>query len=266
MVIFLLMKRVKQSRLTPLLAVACTISLFVIIFTMVVKHRRASISTTGVAEPTPVMSARPSIDTSLPVCNNTYLFEIPRLLTPEQCDQLRAAAVKHGMEDSRVGEAENELDKNVRKSTQTWVKYDHNEITKIIAAKAMDMAKSLRHCFGDITIAKNFEDIQIVRYDKDGKYDPHYDGTECKGDKESPCLKNQRIATLLVYLNDDFAGGETRFPNLKVSIKPKKGNAIFFLVSDPKTGMVYKNTLHGGDPVLDGEKWIATQWIRRSEE
>jgi len=263
------MKRTRLMTKRPYLAVACGISAFIIVFAMYVKYRRSSYRVAPVVAPVAARINSSSISepftSDIAVCNNTFMTEIPNLLTPEQCDQLRAAALRHGMEDSRVGEAENELDANVRKSTQAWFKQDDNEITKIIAAKAMDLAKSMRHCFGEITIAKNFEDIQIVRYATNGKYDPHYDGTECNGDDESPCLKNQRIATLLIYLNDDFSGGATRFPNLNVSVHPKKGNAVFFWVSDPKTGMIFKKTLHGGDPVNDGEKWIATQWIRRSE-
>jgi prolyl 4-hydroxylase len=261
----------KRPRLVlkPGLVIASTLSIFVIVFAVFVKYRRSktqqhllsSSSTT-----TEHFQPQPMVKTDLAVCNNTFMIEINQLLTPEQCDQLRVAALKQGMEDSRVGEAENELDADVRKSTQVWFKQDENEITKIIATKAMDLVKSMKTCFGDITISNNFEDIQIVRYEQNGKYDPHYDGTECNGDDESPCLKNQRIATLLIYLNDDFEGGATRFPNLNVSIKPKKGNAVFFWVSHPETGMMYKKTLHGGDPVLEGEKWIATQWIRKSEK
>ncbi len=252
----------------PGLVIACAISVFLIMFSVYVKHRRsngANIQKQEVSRSTreSVYVQENFMQPDLKVCNNTFMMEIKGLLTPEQCDQLRVAALKQGMEDSRVGEAENELDTNVRKSTQVWFKQDDNAITKIIAAKAIDLVRSMHTCFGDITISNNFEDIQIVRYQQNGKYDPHYDGTECSGDDESPCLKNQRIATLLIYLNDDFEGGATRFPNLGTSVKPQKGNAVFFWVSDPTTGLVYKKTLHGGDPVVEGEKWIATQWIRR---
>jgi prolyl 4-hydroxylase len=256
------------SKVKPSLLFACAASIFVIIFAAYVKYRRQSypkpILMPSQAMAEPIKETFTEAGTELAVCNNTYMKEITQLLTPEQCDRLRLAAQTHGMEESRVGETENELDMNVRKSTQVWFPQDTNAITEIIAAEAMDLVKSMQHCFGDITTKNNFEDIQIVRYEQDGKYDPHYDGTECNGDDEDPCLKNQRIATLLIYLNDDFEGGATRFPNLDVSIKPKKGNAVFFWVSDPATGLLYKKTLHGGDPVLSGEKWIATQWIRRN--
>jgi prolyl 4-hydroxylase len=241
------------------LKLACGISIFVIIFVAIVRSRRST---------QPSLIAVPIVETfedSPKVCNDTFVIELPNLLTPEQCDAMRVASLKKGMEDSTVGETDAQLDKQSRRSTQAWFDQKENEITKLIERKALELVGRMPDCFGDVTVADNFENIQVVRYTKDGKYDPHYDGTECgEGTEMRECLKNQRMATLLIYLNDDFEGGETRFPNLNRSIKPKKGSAVFFWVSDPKTGMLFKETLHGGDPVLAGEKWIATQWIRRN--
>ena len=233
------------------LKLACGISIFIIIFVSVVKHRR--------------MPDVERFQDSPKICNDTYVIELPSLLTTEQCDALRSASLKKGMNDSTVGETKAELDKKNRMSTNAWFDQEENKVTKMIASKALELVGQMPDCFGKVTVADNFENIQVVRYTKNGKYDPHYDGTECgEGTEMHECLKNQRMATLLIYLNDDFEGGETRFPNLNRSIKPKKGSAVFFWVSDPKTGMLFKETLHGGDPVLVGEKWIATQWIRRN--
>lgn len=241
------------------LLLACGISIFVIVFVAIVAHRRSP-------PPRPVNVAIVETFVESPqVCNDTFVIQIPNLLTPMQCDALRNASLEKGMNDSTVGEINSELDKKSRSSMQAWFKQKENEVTKIIESKALELVGKMQDCFGKVTVADNFEEIQVVRYTKDGKYDPHYDGTECgEGTEMQECLKNQRMATLLIYLNDDFDGGETRFPNLNRSIKPKKGSAVFFWVSDPKTGLLYKETLHGGDPVLEGEKWIATQWIRRN--
>ena len=240
------------------LLLACGISIFIIIFVAIVRVRRGE---------SPRIITVPIVETfedSPKVCNNTFVIELPSLLTTEQCDALRSASIKKGMNDSTVGEINSELDKNSRSSTQAWFNQEENKVTKFIESKALELVGRMPDCFGKVTVADNFEEIQVVRYTKDGKYDPHYDGTECGEGFEAPCLKNQRMATLLIYLNDDFEGGQTRFPNLNRSIKPKKGSAVFFCVSDPKTGMLFRETLHGGDPVLVGEKWIATQWIRRN--
>lgn len=237
------------------LLLACGVSIFIIIFVAIVRVRRGE---------SPRIVTVETFEDSPKVCNDTFVMELPSLLTPEQCDALRSASLKKGMNDSTVGEINSELDKNSRSSTQAWFNQEENEVTKLIESKALELVGRMPDCFGKVSVADNFEEIQVVRYTKDGKYDPHYDGTECGESIEAPCLKNQRMATLLIYLNDDFEGGQTRFPNLNRSIKPKKGSAVFFWVSDPKTGLLFKETLHGGDPVMEGEKWIATQWIRRN--
>jgi prolyl 4-hydroxylase len=202
--------------------------------------------------------------------NRAFAFEIPSFLTADQCDALMESAMRKGMDESQVGETKSSLDLNVRNSTQTWMKPTDDTVARAIRDKVTDMISSdarVAKCFKKLGNRYDFEDIQIVRYGLNGKYDPHFDATECGNDIGIPCARNQRIATVLIYLNDGFDGGFTRFPNLDMSVKPKKGSAVFFWVSDAtaNTPFVYEETLHGGDPVTNGEKWIATQWIRASQ-
>ena len=59
-------------------------------------------------------------------------------------------------------------------------------------------------------------------------------------------------------------GGETYFPKLGLKVYPKKGMAVYFeyFYNDQTLNEL---TLHGGAPVVTGEKWIATQWFRRKK-
>jgi prolyl 4-hydroxylase len=74
--------------------------------------------------------------------------------------------------------------------------------------------------------------------------------------KEGP-----RYYTLLIYLNDDFEGGETVFPKINKFVKPKKGKAVLFQSVDHR-GVIIDEAFHGGNPVSAGQKWIANKWIR----
>ncbi len=65
-----------------------------------------------------------------------------------------------------------------------------------------------------------------------------------------------------MYLNDVADGGSTVFPELKLTVGPKKGAGVYFEYCNAR-GQVDPLTLHGGLPVLDGEKWIATKWVRQ---
>ena len=67
--------------------------------------------------------------------------------------------------------------------------------------------------------------------------------------------------TMLVYLNDDFEGGETAFPELRITIRPKRGEGLLFRNVDPQ-GRPDPLLLHAGVPVRSGVKLLASRWIR----
>jgi len=111
---------------------------------------------------------------------------------------------------------------------------------------------------------ENGEGLQILHYHTGGEYTPHFDYFPPTDPGSHVHLANggQRMATLIIYLNDVEDGGATVFPELKLTIGPKKGAALYFEYSNSH-GQVDPLTLHGGLPVLRGEKWIATKWMRQ---
>ncbi len=73
--------------------------------------------------------------------------------------------------------------------------------------------------------------------------------------------RGQRIVTFLVYLNDDYEGGETDFPDLGLRYHGAKGQGIFFTNALPN-GEPDLRMVHAGLPPKDNEKWIMSQFIR----
>lgn len=112
----------------------------------------------------------------------------------------------------------------------------------------------------------NGEGLQILNYQIGGEYKPHHDYFPPQeiGSKVHVARGGQRIATLILYLNNVEEGGETIFPEINLKVTPKQGNAIYFAYTNSKS-QVDPLTLHGGCPVLRGEKWIATKWMRQKE-
>jgi prolyl 4-hydroxylase len=106
------------------------------------------------------------------------------------------------------------------------------------------------------------ETLQVQRYRQDGKYVPHYDFFSNKSVSETHALSvaGQRLATLIVYLRAPRSGGATYMANLGIKIAPRRGAALFFSYPDASER---SGTLHGGDPVREGEKWILTKWFRQ---
>ncbi len=72
----------------------------------------------------------------------------------------------------------------------------------------------------------------------------------------------QRVSTMVIYLNDVEEAGETTFPDVGLSVTPKKGAAVYFEYCNSQN-QVDPLTLHAGAPVAAGEKWIATKWMRQ---
>lgn len=111
---------------------------------------------------------------------------------------------------------------------------------------------------------ENGEGIQVLRYGVGGEYKPHFDYFPPDDSGSVPHLARggQRVSTLVIYLNDVEAGGETVFPEIGLEIVPKRGSAVYFEYCN-HLGQLDARTLHGGKPVLGGEKWIATKWMRQ---
>lgn len=109
------------------------------------------------------------------------------------------------------------------------------------------------------------EGIQILHYGTGGEYKPHFDffPYEEPGSATHLAKGGQRVVTVVMYLNDVEEGGETLFPRAGgFRVMPRKGWAAYFSYCDA-AGRVDAATLHAGAPVLAGEKWIATKWIRQ---
>ena len=105
------------------------------------------------------------------------------------------------------------------------------------------------------------EGVQVLRYRPGAEYKPHYDYFD-PGEPGTPTILRrggQRVGTLVMYLNQPEQGGGTTFPDIGLEVAPVRGNAVFFSYDRPHPAT---RTLHGGAPVIAGEKWVATKWLR----
>jgi prolyl 4-hydroxylase len=105
------------------------------------------------------------------------------------------------------------------------------------------------------------EGLQILRYRPGAQYRPHFDYFDPAQPGTTAVLQRggQRVATLIMYLQVPARGGATIFPDVGLEVAPVKGHALFFSYDRPHEST---GTLHGGAPVTDGEKWVATKWLR----
>jgi len=108
---------------------------------------------------------------------------------------------------------------------------------------------------------ENGEGLQILHYGVGAEYKPHNDYFDASEPGGEVLLQRggQRVATVVMYLNTPAGGGATVFPDGHFEVAAIKGNAVFFSY-DRAHEMT--RTLHAGAPVKQGEKWIATKWLR----
>src|SRR5690606_34966881 len=109
----------------------------------------------------------------------------------------------------------------------------------------------------------NMEAPTVLHYDVGEEITNHFDFVDpsLPDYVEEVRTRGERVITFLVYLNDDYEGGETDFPRLGVSHKGKLGEALYFVNALP-SGEPDRRTLHAGRPPSRGEKWIFSQFIR----
>ena len=108
------------------------------------------------------------------------------------------------------------------------------------------------------------ESAVVLRYQPGQEYFPHRDYLPpSEYISVSAGGPGDRQKTAIAYLNPVQSGGSTRFPDLNLEIEPEAGSVLIFenLSAD---GKPKSSSIHTGEPVRAGEKWIMTLWIRQA--
>jgi prolyl 4-hydroxylase len=180
------------------------------------------------------------------------------LLSPEECGALiemsRGKLERSNVVDRQTGRYERHPD---RTSEGTYFRRAENQLIARIETRIAELTGCP---------VERGEPIQVLHYNPGTEYKPHFDYFDPadSGNRQVLSMGGQRVATLIMYLNDVQGGGSTVFPDIGLDVLPRQGNAVFFAYSDEE-GRLDARTLHGGSPVGAGEKWIATKWLRQRE-
>ncbi|PPA71149.1 2OG-Fe(II) oxygenase [Jeotgalibacillus proteolyticus] len=170
------------------------------------------------------------------------------VLSDEECEKLILLS-KDKMNRSKIGVSR--VVNEIRTSSSMFFQERENDLIMKIENRISSIM--------NIPI-EHGEGIQILNYTPGQEYKAHFDFFSSK----EKVIKNNRISTIIIYLNNVESGGETVFPELNLSFSPKKGTAVYFeyFYNDKKKN---EQTLHAGAPIVAGEKWVATQWMRRQK-
>ena len=110
---------------------------------------------------------------------------------------------------------------------------------------------------------QHFEAPMVLHYDVGQQITPHFDFIDMNAPDYEQQIREQgqRVITFLLYLNDDYAGGETTFPELGVVNRGVRGGGLYF-INAHEDRSADRKMLHTGSPPTAGEKWIVSQFIR----
>ncbi len=175
------------------------------------------------------------------------------LLSDEECDALIEAAKPRLARSLTVATKTGGEELNAdRTSNGMFFQRGENEVVKRVEERIAKLVN---------WPVENGEGLQVLHYRPGAEYKPHYDYFDPNEPGTPTILKRggQRVATLVMYLGEPAKGGGTTFPDVHLEVAPKRGNAVFFSYERPHPTT---KTLHGGAPVIEGEKWIATKWLR----
>ena len=180
--------------------------------------------------------------------------EIKNFLNKEECDYLINIIKKNnhkskvvGAEGKSVYEESRTSSTSNLPSTDTIVNKIHNKIASLLG----------------LPISRG-ESLQGQLYEPGQYFKPHNDAFGENSYKTHCLYSGNRTNTLMIYLNDDFTGGHTNFPNINKKIQPELGKAVTWENLDENKKPL-NDALHEGCEVESGTKYIVTSWWREKD-
>ena len=187
---------------------------------------------------------------------NPNVALVENLLSEQECDKLVQLVQSRLRRSEVVDPTSGALEiSGVRRSEGGHFGYGENAVVARLEARVAALTGMP---------VNHGEPLQLLHYPAGGEYEPHHDYFDpAYGMGALLRQGGQRVATLVIYLREPQEGGDTYFPELELSLRPRKGCGIYFEYCNAR-GELDARCLHAGTPVVRGDKWIATKWFRQS--
>lgn len=213
------------------------------------------------------------------------LFYIDGFLAPNEAEIIIEHA-RARLEPSYVFDQNTATKLQSRNSDQTWLQCDGSDtpLDRVVCAIDQRVASVARMPLEHVRVANDH--LQVVHYDEQAHYHSHHDYFDPTLSYISFQLRTgqQRLFTLLFYLNEPEAGGFTVFPRTDanngygangvvdmsdcsrgIRVTPKRGAAILWYnlkaTGNGHEAFLDVRSLHGGCDVERGEKFAANKWV-----
>ena len=177
--------------------------------------------------------------------------EIKNFLTPAQCGELIKMIDANHSRSSVVVGGTDRSDVTDHRTSSTSNLDSNNVLMGEIKQKIAD--------YLGLDVNKG-EGLQGQLYEPGQYFKPHNDFFSGAAYDMHCKASGNRTHTLMVYLNEGFKGGGTRFPQLNKTVEPETGKALWW--HNMKDGHVQGKYIHEGVTVEEGKKYIVTSWWR----
>lgn len=190
---------------------------------------------------------------------NPRIGRIPSLLSAAVCTWLSNKAVGR-LQRAMVYDAVSQTTIPHTTRTNRATSFGFTDTSVLLALVQTRIAASMQ------VSLRQLEAASVLHYSEGEQIRNHYDFIDPGAPRyaEQIARRGDRVVTFLTYLNDNYEGGETEFPELGLSHKGRQGEGLYFVNVDAE-GKPALKTLHAGRPPLAGEKWVLTQFIRNRQ-
>jgi prolyl 4-hydroxylase len=188
-------------------------------------------------------------------CERPQVIVFSDVLSADECDEIIQRS-RHRLKRSTTVNPDTGKEDVIRNRTSEGIWYERGE-DPFIQRLDRRIASLMNWP------VENGEGLQILHYGITGEYRAHFDyfPPDQPGSAVHTARGGQRVATLVIYLNDVADGGATTFPQAGISVAANRGGAVYFRYMNGQR-QLDPLTLHAGAPVLAGDKWIMTKWVR----
>jgi prolyl 4-hydroxylase len=182
---------------------------------------------------------------------------LPEFIRPEICEVLIEMAMGR-LVPARVYDPVSREDIVVAHRNNTVASYDLGSVELLHALVQARMAAACG------VSERTMEGPTVLHYAPGEQIQNHFDFVDPKSTRDYAAeieRNGQRVITFLIYLNEDYDGGETAFPHLGLVHKGRRGDGLYFVNVLPDLSPDLR-TLHAGRPTTQGEKYIVSQFVR----
>ncbi|WP_185288387.1 2OG-Fe(II) oxygenase [Chryseobacterium lactis] len=163
------------------------------------------------------------------------IFLIKNFLTHEECDRFIRESEDRKFEEAKINVFGRQLmNKGVRNNDRLMM-FDENIAEDLFKTAAGFLPQEQE----GYKLLNFNEMLRVYKYAPGQQFKMHRDGSYIRNEQE------KSFYTFMIYLNDDFEGGETEFENL-FTVAPEKGTALVF----------YHPLRHEGKTLLSGLKYV----------